>query len=173
MTQHVPAKRAFLKGNFHARAALRPFGAMTPGAFEEACNQCGACARACPEAIIYRDSDGLPVLNFQAGECTFCAACIEVCDPQALQMEQPWNWQAVIGRSCMSLNGIACRACEDHCDARAIRFRLETGGRATPSVDPASCTGCGACAAPCPSSAISFALPAADTTPAHDGGHPC
>jgi ferredoxin-type protein NapF len=62
----------------------------------------------------------------------------------------------VITNSCLSLNGISCRACEDACDPRAIRFRLMTGGRATPVLDEALCTGCGECAYTCPAGAVAF-----------------
>lgn len=67
-----------------------------------------------------------------------------------------WPWTATITDTCLSLGGISCRACEDACEPRAIRFRLMTGGRAAPTLDPEQCTGCGECAFTCPTGAVSF-----------------
>lgn len=66
---------------------------------------------------------------------------------------------AVIGDSCLSLAGVLCRACEDSCESRAIRFRLMTGGRAAPVIATDDCTGCGACSAVCPTAAVRFEVP--------------
>lgn len=67
-----------------------------------------------------------------------------------------WPWRASVSADCLSLNRTACRACEDACDARAIRFRLEVGGNARPIIDDVACTGCGACIAICPAAAVSL-----------------
>jgi len=45
--------------------------------------------------------------------------------------------------SCLSFNGITCRACDENCQTDAIRFNLMTGGRSVPPVKEESCTGCG------------------------------
>ena len=60
-------------------------------------------------------------------------------------------------------------ACGESCEVRAIRFRQVPGGVALPEIDDAACTGCGACLASCPTSAIARAeRPLAETrsTPA-------
>ena len=67
-----------------------------------------------------------------------------------------WPWRAKPNPSCMSMNGVSCRICEDACGVGAIRFRLQTGGRAEPVIDQETCTGCGACAAVCPAHAVDF-----------------
>jgi ferredoxin-type protein NapF len=149
-------RRAFLRGRFTARSAMRPFGALPPMAFEEACTGCGDCARACAENIICKDSEGFAVINFKKGECTFCGDCIEACETGALGGAQTWTWRARVSEDCLSQKGVHCRACQDFCDEQAIRFQLRTGGRAEPQFDLQSCTGCGACAAPCPVNAIKF-----------------
>lgn len=125
-------------------------------AFHDACTQCGDCARACPERIILRDGSGLPVLDFTRGACTFCNACVEACDPAALSHEHAFVWRATAKTNCLSLNGVQCRACQDHCDSGAIRFQLQLGGTAQPQINPDACTGCGGCVAPCPVGAIEF-----------------
>jgi ferredoxin len=43
------------------------------------------------------------------------------------------------------------------CEARAIAFPPRLGGCSLPQIDPARCTGCGACVAPCPTAAIEIA----------------
>ncbi len=62
---------------------------------------------------------------------------------------------AVIAATCLSLNATSCRICAEHCEPGAIRFRLELGGRARPSVNDA-CDGCGACLPVCPVGAVSL-----------------
>lgn len=151
-----PSRRAILRGKVNARPHPRPIGALAPMAFEDACSQCGDCARACPEEIILRDAEGFPVLDARTGACTFCGACTEACETGALIAGQPFPWRAAAEPNCLSLNGVQCRACEDQCDASAIRFRLLPGGSAQPLFDDAACTGCGACVAPCPAGAIAL-----------------
>lgn len=141
---------------------MRPPGAA-PG-FDDLCTTCGDCAAACPEAIIVNDADRRPVVDFNAGACTFCGTCADACESGALEpaLIPDWPWRARIGDSCLSVQGITCRACEDVCDPRAIRFRLATGGRSFPELDLDQCTGCGACATACPAGAVSF-------SPSHPG----
>ncbi|MBN7784216.1 ferredoxin-type protein NapF [Ponticoccus gilvus] len=152
------SRRSVLRGRLSRTdpERLRPPGAQ--GDFARLCTGCGDCARACPEGIVIRHSSGEPVLDFTKGACTFCNACAEACETGALipAPASDWPWRAVITDSCLSLNGIACRACEDACDARAIRFRLMTAGRAAPVLDADQCTGCGECAFTCPAGAVSF-----------------
>lgn len=150
-------RRAFLRGDFRNVERPRPPGAQDWEVFADACDGCGACVDACPEQLLSADNDGFPILNPKVGACTFCHLCTEACPTDALQADQPWPWRARIGASCLSVQGVQCRTCEDHCDARAIRFRLQTGGRVTPVLDPELCTGCGGCVGPCPVGAVSLA----------------
>lgn len=61
---------------------------------------------------------------------------------------------ARVGDTCLEPRGIVCRACGDACDARALGFLPLAGGLARVVVDPARCTGCGACVPVCPTAAI-------------------
>ncbi|WP_417244083.1 ferredoxin-type protein NapF [Celeribacter sp.] len=160
--QHTPARRSFLKGRFTKATHIRPPGSVA--AFHDLCTQCGACANACPTGIIYRDNDGFPVINLRAGTCLFCSACADACEPAAIAPAPAWSVRAKADASCLSMTGVTCRTCEDQCDAQAIRFRLQTGGRAIPEFDADMCTGCGACAAPCPTNSITFY----DKNPQHE-----
>lgn len=158
---HNPSRRAFLRGKVGEanRRLMRPPGAE-PG-FGRLCDGCGSCAAACPEGIITGSVSTGPVVRLDTGACTFCQDCARACPTGALAVtEHPgWDWRARVGASCLSMNGIACRACEDACDNRAIRFRLMTGGRAAPGIDLDQCTGCGACSPVCPAGAIGFCIP--------------
>lgn len=154
--KHAPARRAFLRGDFQPQPVVRPLGALDERSFVESCTRCGDCARACPQSIILRDNDGFPAVDLNLGACTFCNACSDACQTDALHPTSGWNWRAEAGPECLSKNAVTCRSCEDHCDAQAIRFRLLTGGRSEPTFDADVCTGCGACAAVCPAQAIHF-----------------
>lgn len=63
---------------------------------------------------------------------------------------------ASIGNACVEPSGVSCRRCGEVCDENAIRFAPLGGGRATPVLNPAMCSGCGECLAPCPVSAITL-----------------
>ena len=72
-----------------------------------------------------------------------------------------WPVKAEIGAACIAFEKVVCRSCGDACEVRAIRFRLRAGGMAVPELDAEACTGCGACVAACPVSAIAMEQPAA------------
>ncbi len=167
---HQPKRRAFLKGRINRPLAMRPPGALEEEAFEDACTKCGDCATSCPQNIISFDSDGLPTVDLTVAECTFCNVCAEVCEPQAIDYADSWDWRARADDSCLSANGVTCRTCEDQCDQQAIRFKLQTGGRSEAHFNSDACTGCGACAAACPSGSIKF-YPPKHASP-HSGPNP-
>ena len=115
--------------------------------------------RACPTRIVVRGSGGFPQLDFSAGECTLCRACLQACKPGALHEAEairPLPWQARIGEACLAERQVECRICGEACPSGAIRFRPRLGGIAQPGLDEAACNGCGACLAPCPTRAISL-----------------
>ncbi len=159
MTAANPSRRNFLRGKFSEAdvVVMRPPGVAVR--FDELCTECGKCAEACPESIIVTGKDRRRFLDFSRGSCTFCADCIEACPEDALDLASlsDWNWKAAIGDACLSLQGVTCRACEDACEPRAIRFRPAVGGKPEPNLDMAQCTGCGECSYSCPARAITFA----------------
>ncbi|MCW8916370.1 MAG: ferredoxin-type protein NapF [Magnetovibrio sp.] len=155
------SRRSFFKGRVHASAnpAMRPPWALSETQFVDTCTTCDKCLSACNEGILVPGDAGFPTVDFQNGECTFCGDCIKVCTPGALSINDnetptPWQHYAEIGSGCLSANGITCRVCGDRCDTRAIRFQLAVGGVAHPILDTSTCTGCGACIAPCPVGAV-------------------
>ena len=152
------SRRDFLRGELRDSrgSIMRPPGAQ--GDFERLCDDCGACSQACPQKIVRRADRGGPSLDFSHGACTFCGECARACPTGALVVEdvEDWPWRATILETCLSHQGISCRTCEDACEPRAIRFRLQTGGRALPVLDQNLCNGCGECAFTCPAQAVAF-----------------
>ena len=172
MMQLSLSRRALFKGRFSKPEPLpvRPPWAQPEHTFLDLCSRCDKCLGACESRILVRGDGGYPRVDFTLGECTFCRACENAC-PEGALMEgalmqdaltppephaAPWHLTAHIDQGCLSANGITCRVCGDRCDARAIRFQLAVGGVANPIVDPAACTGCGACVAPCPAGIITI-----------------
>ena len=156
------SRRNFLRGNISNRLyQIRPPWAIDGALFRDKCTRCDDCLDACPESIIYRDDDGYPGINFSQAGCNYCGECLENCSTGAIQglqseIDQAWNHSVRISDNCLSVTGIVCRACGDHCETRAIRFTLLTQGRSLPEIKSSSCNGCGQCIAICPTNAISI-----------------
>ena len=152
-------RRELLRAYRSREKPMRPPAATPEATFLTRCDSCAECVDVCPQGVL-RIEAGTPQLDFSLGlgECTFCGDCTQACPTGALDAEasRPWTWRARIAGNCLSLKGIHCRACQDACEPRAIRFILKAGGRDIPKIDEAACTGCGACSGLCPVSAIRF-----------------
>jgi len=124
-----------------------------------ACDACGDCVPACELELISIDNGGLPVLSFLSEGCSLCGDCLSACAAGAIgslreSQAAAFPHRLDVSTRCLSLKGVSCRLCEDACEARAIRFRLMTEGRALAMVSAERCTGCGTCLAVCPESAF-------------------
>lgn len=154
-------RRAFFQGLKPGQALIRPPYSASEIEFFDACTGCGDCIAACPEGIIVSGGHNRPHIDFQLGHCTFCQACAEGCQPQALSISdhnsaQPWDLKAIVSTKCLEFSGVSCRACEFECGEGALRFRPVAGSRTELRVDLAACTGCGECIGPCPQDALSI-----------------
>ena len=152
------SRRGFLRGKVRtAPTPLRPPWALVEAEFLARCTRCRNCEVICPTHVVLM-REGYPEIDFRAGACTFCGECARVCVPAALHREEgarPWQAQVRISEACIAAKGIECRICGEHCDEDAIRFPPRLGGVPVPVVAAERCTGCGACASPCPATAIS------------------
>ena len=157
------SRRQFLRGDVgNRRPALRPPWFQNEQHFLARCDQCGDCLTACKTGILERDAGGYPQVNFHNGGCNFCAACVQACLTGALVQQPgvaPWSLHASINTaSCLASRGVLCLVCGEHCTAQAIRFPRAAYAIAAPILSQAACTGCGACVAPCPASAIRMVM---------------
>jgi ferredoxin-type protein NapF len=153
-------RRGFFRRMAGSAQPVRPPWSHAEPAFAAACDGCGDCIRACPQAILLAGGGGLPQVDFARGACTFCGDCVRACTRGAfLPGGESWALTALIGEACLEPKGVTCRVCETVCDAAALRFRPMPGGRARVIVEAERCTGCGACVSACPASAISIAAP--------------
>jgi ferredoxin-type protein NapF len=139
-------------------APLRPPWTDTP-ALVAGCTSCGDCIQACPEGILLKDSDGRPIVDFNAGACSFCGKCAESCDEHLF--EDPttaiaWDLVVQIEQTCLMKQGVECRSCIDSCDTRALTFDYRIPPAGGLNLEAGLCTGCGGCYSVCPVGAISF-----------------
>jgi len=151
-------RRQFFSFNRNKKThIIRPPWALEEEAFQQACTRCGDCMDACPEKILIREGvNGYPKVDFKRGECTFCADCVRACPTAALSRPRSSAWaiKAHVGEACLAKQQVICTTCREQCEAGAIRFTRLAGAVARPEINLQSCTGCGACVAPCPKQAI-------------------
>lgn len=154
------SRRQFLRGDFSSRRPTqRPPWAMAEAQFLSRCDGCGDCREACTQRSIVLTDSGYPRIDFRNGECTFCGDCARACTKGALAYSPrvaPWQAKADVMPECLTRHGVVCRSCGEQCATGAIHFRFDKGGVAQPRVEPALCTGCGACFAVCPAQAIAL-----------------
>lgn len=121
--------------------------------FYKICVECeGICAQFCKEQII-KIEEGVPLLDFAKGGCTYCDECALACPQGVLKVENKQKIDAgfeIDMLECLSWQQTMCFSCKDPCLDGAIEFL----GMFRPSINTDRCTSCGFCVAPCPAEAI-------------------
>lgn len=146
-----------LRGDWrNGNAPVRPPWFRADAPVTGLCDGCGICIEACPTKILTRGRGGCPQVDFARGGCDFCGACAAACPRGAFESrdQAPWKMAAMADDGCLSMQGVTCQICAEHCEAGAIRLRRFVGGYAKVEVDAAACTGCGACVSVCPARSI-------------------
>ena len=156
------SRRAFLRGR---PAQTRPLGPPPPcitGRILEPnpCSDCigQPCLDSCdPDVIRIHPQDhhlaGRAYLSFAESGCTFCGDCFKVCpvaDPLSAGRPTPVGLASLSRDLCLPWDGVVCLSCKIACTWDAITFDSQR----RPSVQQATCTGCGFCVPVCPTQAI-------------------
>ncbi|NLF33084.1 MAG: 4Fe-4S binding protein [Planctomycetes bacterium] len=98
--------------------------------------------------------------RIDAGRCTGCGRCAELCRFDAVVVEAPGGFEGLgldLSAACQN-----CHYCRRSCPARVnseiLAMAQAAGGGAGPrlAIDPIACEGCGVCAWFCPAGAIDF-----------------
>lgn len=137
---------------------IRPPGSHSEARFTNVCDGCQECIKTCSQLILVKGTGNLPEVDFSNGHCTFCLECIHACaiDALVLLRDQPlWTLSICVDDDiCLTEQGDTCTECAEACENTAIRFASKSGRGLSLEVEPAACTGCGACIEPCPVDAI-------------------
>ena len=152
------SKRHLLRGRISASMPFRPPWAIDEESFIDLCTRCHECVNQCPQHVIKKGGGGFPEMNFTRAGCDFCERCADVCQSNALQIqnEDAFNTLVTINQDCFSERGIVCRSCGEVCESRAISFKQVVGGVTHVLMNTSSCNGCGECISLCPANSISL-----------------
>jgi ferredoxin-type protein NapG len=135
---------------------LRPPGAIDEPSFLAGCTRCELCIQACPhDAIVHaparlREAAGTPMIDVDRQPCLMCPdfPCISACEPDVLSALIPamMGTARITEHLCLPHQGTSCTVCSEQCPVEnAIVIR-----ESKPTVNEATCSGCGVCRWVCP-----------------------
>ncbi|MCH5375577.1 MAG: 4Fe-4S dicluster domain-containing protein, partial [Planctomycetes bacterium] len=135
---------------------FRPPGAVAEAQFLAGCTRCNDCAEACPHDAIRPAPArlgaiaGTPTIEPDVAACMMCEdfPCIQACEPGVLTRAIPpvMGTAKVTEQLCLAYQGTTCTVCSERCPVDgAIAL-----SRGKPTIDEATCVGCGVCRFVCP-----------------------
>lgn len=75
----------------------------------KACNQCGVCAKKCPEEAISKNAKGVYMIDKK--KCTGCLTCVEVCPREIIVKSEDKSYPS----KC-----VACGICAKYCPVEIL-----------------------------------------------------
>jgi ferredoxin-type protein NapG len=145
---------------------LRPPGMLHELLLVKHCIRCGKCVEECPADAIFPlgaewgQAAGTPAIDARKQPCVLCTGlrCTHVCPSGAL-LPTFVNRDVTMGTAivdesrCLTHNGQACTACQEHCPMEGA-LTFDDAGKLHVAVD--KCVGCGLCERFCPTEPTSI-----------------
>lgn len=147
-------------GSPPARSLIRPPGSIDEPRFNETCQRCGECVKACPATAIFPLAEsfgataGTPAIDPSRSPCVVCEGlqCTHVCPSGAiLPVYEPhliaMGTAQVYVPLCVRSDGKDCAECVERCPFGEAAITFDGSG---PPTVLDGCTGCGVCEFYCP-----------------------
>ena len=166
------SQKVLAQGQHNGKGKGGPRPVAPPGAgslsnLHAKCTACHLCVSKCPThvlqpAVTEYGLQGVmqPVMRYDKGYCLYdCTLCGEVCPTGAINLlDSEEKKMTFIGhavfhreRCIVSVDGVECGNCAEHCPAEAIKMVKSPIDRRTyPEIEKALCIGCGRCEYLCP-----------------------
>lgn len=155
---------------------FRPPGSVPESLFNTLCIRCGNCIKSCPADIIIHQTRLTHPTALMTPEVTFrnhgycleeCNLCSKVCPSGAITLfdiraksRLKMGTAIIHPENCLLIRFEECDGCHAICSYKAIDFvRLDSSIQMIPVTNADKCTGCGACAAICPTETIEMIPP--------------
>ncbi|MFM0961220.1 4Fe-4S dicluster domain-containing protein [Yersinia enterocolitica] len=133
----------------------RPPGALPEALFIHCCDGCRRCVDGCVPGVLLFADDGYPVLQIEYAPCSACGICTAACPTGALQPQAHFATglrPVVDAAQCINPRTV-CELCRTACPSLAITI---SPSDALPTVQLATCNGCGECFIQCEPRAITL-----------------